>query len=103
MEYDRSTHITGAEFSILKMLVDNGAKPMYGLELVERSDGKLKRGSVYVLLDRLDSKGFVVGKKEDSSTVAVPRKLYRITATGRKVFQTWEPIASMGGLRGAFA
>lgn len=103
MQTGGNGHITGAEFSILKMLVQNGAKPMYGLELVERSDGKLKRGSVYVLLERLEGKDFVVGKKQDRSTVAVPRKLYRITATGRRVYQTWEPVAAMGGLRGAFA
>lgn len=103
MKEESNTHITGAEFSILKMLVDNGTKSMYGLELVDRSGGKLKKGSVYVLLSRLEEKGFVDGKKEDPMEVAVPRKLYRITAPGRKVVRAWESVAAIGGLRGVFA
>ena len=37
----------------------------YGLELVDASDGTLKRGSVYVILARMEEKGFVDSRQED--------------------------------------
>jgi DNA-binding PadR family transcriptional regulator len=37
----------------------------YGLELVERSNGALKRGSVYVILARMEEKGFVESRQEE--------------------------------------
>jgi DNA-binding PadR family transcriptional regulator len=59
----------------------------YGLELVDRSDGALKRGSVYVILARMEEKGFVESRQEDRSPGASgpPRRLYRATPYGRKV------------------
>jgi DNA-binding PadR family transcriptional regulator len=59
----------------------------YGLELVERSNGALKRGSVYVILARMEEKGFVESRQEERSPGAggLPRRLYRATPYGRKV------------------
>jgi hypothetical protein len=34
----------------------------FGLELVEQSAGGLKRGSVYVILSRMEAKGFVTSR-----------------------------------------
>ena len=36
----------------------------YGLELVDDSSGTLKRGSVYVILARMEEKGFVESRQE---------------------------------------
>ena len=59
----------------------------YGLELVEASDGLLKRGSVYVTLARMEEKGFVDSRQEERGQGAsgLPRRLYRATPYGRKV------------------
>ena len=48
----------------------------YGLELVDASDGALKRGSVYVILARMEEKGFVDSWQEQRPEGAsgVPRR-----------------------------
>ena len=59
----------------------------YGLELVDASEGTLKRGSVYVILARMEEKGFVDSRQEErqQGTTGLPRRLYRATPYGRKV------------------
>ena len=59
----------------------------YGLELVDASRGSLKRGSVYVILARMEEKGFVESRQEERTVGAggLPRRLYRATPYGRKV------------------
>jgi PadR family transcriptional regulator, regulatory protein PadR len=59
----------------------------YGLELVDASAGTLKRGSVYVILARMEEKGFVDSRQEErqEGTTGLPRRLYRATPYGRKV------------------
>jgi DNA-binding PadR family transcriptional regulator len=74
---------------------------MYGLELVEKSDGRVKRGTVYVLLGRLEEKGYVASKIEVSES-AIPRRVYRLTALGRQVFDAWSRLAELGEVRHAF-
>ena len=59
----------------------------YGLELVDASAGRLKRGSIYVTLGRMEAKGFVASRQEDRApgAIGLPRRLYRPTAYGLKV------------------
>jgi DNA-binding PadR family transcriptional regulator len=59
----------------------------YGLELVDASAGALKRGSVYVILARMEEKGFIESRQEERSpgVSGVPRRLYRVTPYGVKV------------------
>jgi DNA-binding PadR family transcriptional regulator len=58
----------------------------YGLELVDASAGTLKRGSVYVILARMEEKGFVDSRQEERAGASgTPRRLYRATPYGRKV------------------
>ena len=63
------------------------SREKYGLELVDASGGELKRGSVYVILARMEEKGFVESRQEERSQGAggLPRRLYRATPYGRKV------------------
>ena len=63
------------------------SRERYGLELVEASCGTLKRGSVYVILARMEEKGFVESRQEERTegTSGLPRRLYRATPYGRKV------------------
>lgn len=59
----------------------------YGLELVDASGGTLKRGSVYVILARMEAKGFIESRQEERQRGAsgLPRRLYRATSYGVKV------------------
>ena len=56
----------------------------YGLELVDASAGTLKRGSVYVILARMEEKGFVESRQESAAgrPAALPRRIYRATQYG---------------------
>jgi DNA-binding PadR family transcriptional regulator len=59
----------------------------YGLELVDASGGMLKRGSVYVILARMEEKSFIESRQEERIPGAsgLPRRLYRATPYGLKV------------------
>ena len=61
----------------------------YGLELVAASAGALKRGSVYVILARMEEKGFVTSRQEEraAGSSGLPRRLYQATTYGRKVHE----------------
>jgi DNA-binding PadR family transcriptional regulator len=74
---------------ILELLVSEG--PMYGLQLVERSGGALKRGTVYVTLGRMESKGFIESEQEtvDPRAIGLPRRIYRPTAVGERMLRAW--------------
>lgn len=54
---------TQAEEMILHLLAQH--PPLFGLELVDLSGGVLKRGTVYVLLGRLQDLGLVVALEPD--------------------------------------
>jgi DNA-binding PadR family transcriptional regulator len=75
------------------LLVANG--PLYGLQLVELSGGALKRGTVYVTLGRLESKGYVQSEQEPQppGAIGLPRRLYRPTGLGERVLRAWTVLA----------
>lgn len=81
---------SGKEARILQILVTNGES--YGLDLVRRSEGSLKRGTIYVALDRMEKKGFVESRKEPppSRQGGMPRRMYRVTGLGERALQMWE-------------
>jgi PadR family transcriptional regulator PadR len=65
-------------------LLRSGAA-MYGLEMVKASHGQLGRGTIYVLLARLEDKGFVVSTAEPVPGMpGMPRRIYRITGAGHR-------------------
>ncbi len=74
---------------ILDLLTASG--PLYGLELVLRSDGALKRGTVYVTLGRMEAKGFLTSEQEEMPTGAIglPRRRYRPTDLGERALRAW--------------
>lgn len=78
------------ESLILELLTASG--PMYGLQLVSESKGKLKRGTVYVTLGRMEQKGLVSSDSEKLSDNAdlVPRRLYRPTGLGLRILKVWK-------------
>lgn len=74
---------------ILELLLSEG--PLFGLQLVEHSDGALKRGTVYATLGRMEQKGFVESEQETPlpGAIGLPRRVYRPTALGRRVLRAW--------------
>jgi DNA-binding PadR family transcriptional regulator len=93
MSEDHLPRLPSKERLILQMLVSNG--PLYGLQLVELSDGALKRGTVYVTLGRLEAKGYVVSEQEPPTpgAIGLPRRIYRPTGLGERVLRAWAVLA----------
>lgn len=77
----------------------------FGLELVEASDGRLKRGSIYVTLGRMETKGFVESRQEERApgAIGLPRRLYRATAYGLKVRDAYRLLRDALALKPAEA
>jgi len=77
----------------------------YGLELVDASRGRLKRGSIYVTLGRMETKGFVASRQEDRApgAIGLPRRLYRPTAYGLKVRDAYRLLRDALALKPAEA
>src|SRR6266446_2012149 len=87
--HDRIPTLPPKEALILHLRA--GKKEMYGLELVAASKRRLKRGTVYVTLGRMEKKGYVTSRLEDAPAGAggLPRRVYQPTALGRRVLAAW--------------
>lgn len=86
--------LSAKEFLIMNELVGS-PRPKYGLQLVEDSGGKLKRGTIYVTLNRLEEKGYITSEREAPAPgIASPRRLYKATGLGVKVYRA---LAAAGG------
>ena len=69
---------------------------MYGLELVSASGEKLKRGTVYVTLGRMEEKGFIKSRVDrKASHPGLPRPRYRIEALGQRALQAAEIMGAL--------
>ena len=77
-------NLSTTEGLILELLSEGD---LFVLELVQRSGGKLKRGTVYVTLGRMQEKGYVTSRTEPlpPGAIGLPRRLYRPTAFGLRV------------------
>lgn len=80
---------TRTELAVLKILQQRRAGA-YGLEVVADSSGAIKRSSIYVLLGRLEEKGFVRVRKTTSTHPGLPRPIYIMTAEGVRVVRAIE-------------
>ena len=82
------------EAAILERLI---ARPeLYGLEIVRASEGRVKQGTLYVTLNRMSEKGYVTSRQEEQTPGAIgpPRRLYRVTGFGVRVFSAWAELAA---------
>lgn len=102
MAESRLPSMSATESLILELL---RGRERYGLELVESSSGKLKRGSVYVTLSRMESKGFVESRQEErpAGAIGLPRRLYHATEYGLKVHDAYQLLREALALRPADA
>jgi PadR family transcriptional regulator PadR len=79
------------EALILRMLVGSAGE-LFGLEMVEASRGELKRGTIYVTLQRMTEKGLIESKAEPRTApeIGIPRRLYKATSYGQRVYAAYQ-------------
>lgn len=77
--------VSRVERLILELLAVDGEA--FGLQLLERSGGRLKRGTVYVTLGRMQEKGYLESRQEPlpEGAIGLPRRIYRPTAYALRV------------------
>src|SRR5215213_8817878 len=98
----RLPSISDTESLLMDLLED---RERFGLDLVDASDGRVKRRSVYVLLARMEVKGFVESRQEERAADAagLPRRLYRATSYGLKVRDAYRILQDALALKPAEA
>ncbi|MBW2494121.1 MAG: helix-turn-helix transcriptional regulator [Deltaproteobacteria bacterium] len=81
--------LSGKEAVVLELLQDG---EQYGLEIVRLSDGRLKRGTVYTTLNRMQQKGYVESRSEEkpAHVPGIPRRLFRATPYGLRLLAAHE-------------
>jgi DNA-binding PadR family transcriptional regulator len=89
----RMPTLPAKEALILELLIRENE--MYGLQLVTASRRRLKRGTVYVTLGRMEEKGYIESRFEPAPAEAggLPRRVYQATPLGRRVLKAWTHIA----------
>jgi DNA-binding PadR family transcriptional regulator len=85
----RLPSISSVESLVIDLLRDG---ERYGLELVDASNRQLKRGTIYVTLSRMETKGFVLSRQEapQAAAIGLPRRMYRVTPYGLKVHRAYK-------------
>jgi PadR family transcriptional regulator, regulatory protein PadR len=87
---ERLPKFSSAERFIVELLVEH--QELFGLQMVEMSGGRLKRGTVYVTLGRMVEKGYLESRQEPlpAGAIGLPRRLYRPTALAMRILATWK-------------
>jgi PadR family transcriptional regulator, regulatory protein PadR len=87
--HPRVLTVSPKELLILELLARGTS--LYGLQLVAASRGRLKRGTVYVTLGRMEDKGLIASTLEDAPAEAggLPRRIYEPTALGKRMLATF--------------
>lgn len=79
---------SNAELKVLAAL-NSAANGMYGLQIVDAADGEVPRSAIYVLLGRLEVKGYVSVERPLRTRKAghpgLPRPIYTLTPDGRRI------------------
>ena len=81
---------SATERLIVELLTEH--EELFGLRMVELSDGRLKRGTVYVTLGRMQEKGYLESRQEPlpEGAIGLPRRLYRPTGFAMRVLAAWK-------------
>jgi|SRR5688572_25011230 len=82
-----------------------GRDERYGLEIIALSGHKLKRGTIYVTLSRMEQKGFIISRQEEPNPagIGLPRRMYRVTAYGLQVQKAYKALSKTLALKPAVA
>ena len=81
--------LSTTERLIIELLDEH--EELFGLRMVELSEGRLKRGTVYVTLGRMQEKGYLESRQEalPPGAIGLPRRLYRPTGLAMRVLSAW--------------
>ena len=87
--HPRLLTLSPKELLVLELLLRH--QDLYGLQLVANSGGRLKRGTVYVTLGRMEEKGYITSTLDaaPSGMGGLPRRIYAATPLGRRMFAAW--------------
>ena len=87
--------LSTTERLILELLAAH--QEMFGLQMVEQSEGRLKRGTVYVTLGRMQEKGYLESRQEPlpEGAIGLPRRLYRPTGLAMRILAAWKAAEQM--------
>lgn len=81
--------ISRNERLILSLLSTDG--PSYGLQLVEASRDRLKRGGIYVTLGTMEQKGLVSSELQPDG-----RRVYQLNGMGHRALAAMEIMHAVG-------
>lgn len=87
--HPRVLTVSPKELLVLELLARD--KHVYGLQLVAASKGRLKRGTVYVTLGRMEEKGYITSRLDEPPPGAggLPRRIYQATPLGLRMLNAW--------------
>ena len=87
--HPRVLTVSPKELLVLQLLVRD--ERSYGLQLVAASGVRLKRGTVYVTLGRMEDKGYITSRLDEPPAGAggLPRRIYEATPLGRRMLTAW--------------
>ncbi len=96
---DALPKFSATERLIVELLADH--EELFGLQMVELSDGRLKRGTVYVTLGRMYEKGYLDSRQEPlpAGAIGLPRRLYRPTGLALRALAAWRAAETHFALR----
>lgn len=108
MRKKSSPRLSLTEAVIAHLLREHDPDPLYGLEMVKLSSDselKLKKGTIYVTLERMEKKGLIVSKMEkgppanlEKGSFYIPRRLYNLTKNGEQaLIALEEAVAQIPG------
>jgi DNA-binding PadR family transcriptional regulator len=97
---DEMPHLSKTEAVILDVLLGEGSRELYGLEIVNGSNGRITRGSVYVILSRMMDKGLVESRPEPAPERAggLPRVMYKPSGLGLRAYRAWAAAQHAWGM-----
>ena len=77
--------------ALILELLNASSGSLFGLELVNNSNEQLKRGTVYVTLQRMEKKGLIASEQEPrpDPQIGIPRRQYRITGLGQRTLSAY--------------
>ena len=85
---------------ILEILL-NANTELYGLEIIERSQRQLRKGTIYIYLADLETMNLISSRLENAeqpeSPYFKPRRPYKITENGRRAFD-YSQLTNIEGL-----
>lgn len=85
-----TVRLTSAEYEIMRLLIEDRVR--YGFDMART--GKVSKGSVYVLLGRLEDKNMIHGEYRVQGE-GVPRREYTATVHGLDVFKLWKRLQQL--------